>query len=72
MKVISKIISMVLLLVIFTSCGKDNYDAPEQLNRILQKATLYPYVLRLPNLELFPRYSYFSPYQSSHKNTVFR
>ena len=29
MKVISKIISMVLLLVIFTSCGKDNYDAPE-------------------------------------------
>ena len=29
MKLISNIFSLVLLLVLFTSCGKDNYDAPQ-------------------------------------------
>lgn len=29
MKIISNIFSLVLLLVLFTGCGKDNYDAPE-------------------------------------------
>lgn len=29
MKIISNIFSLVVLLVLFTGCGKDNYDAPE-------------------------------------------
>lgn len=29
MKIISNLFSLVLLLVLFTGCGKDNYDAPE-------------------------------------------
>lgn len=29
MKIISNIFSIVLLLIMFTGCGKDNYDAPE-------------------------------------------
>lgn len=29
MKIISTVFSVVLLLVLFTGCGKDNYDAPE-------------------------------------------
>ena len=29
MKIISNIFSVILLLVLFSGCGKDNFDAPE-------------------------------------------
>ena len=31
MKIISNIFSLVLLLILFTGCGKDNYDAPQSM-----------------------------------------
>ena len=37
MKIVSSIFSVILLLVLFTGCGKDNYDAPE--SKIFGKVT---------------------------------
>lgn len=45
MKIISKFFSLFLLLVLFTSCGKDNYDAPE--SKIVGKITYKGQALNL-------------------------
>ena len=45
MKIISNIFSLVLLLVLFTGCGKDNYDAPE--SKLVGKVTYQGQALNL-------------------------
>lgn len=45
MKIISNIFSLVLLLVLFTGCGKDNYDAPE--SKLVGKITYQGQALNL-------------------------
>lgn len=45
MKIVSNIFSLLLLLVLFTGCGKDNYDAPE--SRIVGKVTYQGKALNL-------------------------
>lgn len=45
MKIVSNIFSLLLLLVLFTGCGKDNYDAPE--SKIVGKVTYQGQALNL-------------------------
>jgi hypothetical protein len=45
MKIISNIFSLMLLLVLFTGCGKDNYDAPE--SKLVGKVTYQGQALNL-------------------------
>lgn len=45
MKIVSNIFSLFLLLVLFTGCGKDNYDAPE--SKIIGKVTYQGQALNL-------------------------
>ena len=45
MKIVSNIFSLLLLLALFTGCGKDNYDAPE--SKIVGKVTYQGQALNL-------------------------
>ena len=50
MKIISNIFSVILLLVLFSGCGKDNFDAPE--SKLVGRVTYQGQALNLRGLAL--------------------